>query len=139
MSKKMPYVFRRSDNKQMVVLYMTFSEWQERSYTNYGEDGWYIEIDGVPAKEDPHQSHLARFGRHYHCPGNWPMASDAAGVHPDEVAEFRKIDIEGGVPTEYNSDGNPIFTSKQHRINYCKLHGLYDRNAGYRDPAPVNR
>lgn len=74
-----------------------------------------------------------------HHPGNWPMESDAAGGHPDDVPQKRKIDALHGVPTEYSPDGNPIFTGPQHRRAYCRVHGLYDRNAGYADPTPHNR
>ena len=69
----------------------------------------------------------------------WPMASYAAGISPDEIPEMRKHDRAHGVPTDYTSDGDPIFTGPKHRKRYCQLHGLYDRNAGYSDPAPVNR
>ena len=66
----------------------------------------------------------------------WPMASYAAGVHPDEVPEMKKYDKEHGVPTEYNNDGDPIFTSRTHRKQYCEAHHLFDRSAGYNDPVP---
>jgi len=66
----------------------------------------------------------------------WPMASYAAGVHPDDIPEMQKIDREAGVPTEYTEDGDPIFRSKRHRKKYCQVHKLFDRNAGYGDPVP---
>lgn len=68
----------------------------------------------------------------------WPMASTAAGVHPDQVAEAMAHDREHGVPTDYNSDGDPLFTSRGHRARYCAANGLYDRNAGFGDAAPKN-
>lgn len=74
-----------------------------------------------------------------HKPGNWPMESYAAGISPEEIPEFREIDKKGGIPTDYNSDGDPIFRTATHRKKYCQLHELYDRNAGYSDPTPVNR
>jgi len=69
----------------------------------------------------------------------WPFASYAAGVSPSEVPMMQKIDRENGVPTEYSSDGDPVFTSPAHRKKYCRAHGLYDRNAGYRDAEPINK
>lgn len=75
-------------------------------------------------------------------PGTYPMTSYAAGISPDEVKEFEKSDAAAGVPTEYTKGpdgGDPIFTSAKHRKKYCRLHELYDRNAGYSDPVPVNR
>jgi len=74
-----------------------------------------------------------------HTPGDWPMTSYAAGISAEEIPEFKKIDAAGGVPTEYSKDGDPVFTSKRHRRDYCKLHGMYDRNGGYGDPMPDNR
>jgi putative FmdB family regulatory protein len=72
-------------------------------------------------------------------PGTWPMESDAAGVHPDDVPEMMKKDAEYGVKTEYTRDGNPIFTGPEHRRKYCRVHGLFDRNAGYGDPTPIHQ
>jgi len=81
----------------------------------------------------------AEHGGRRHCAGTWPMASYAAGISPDEIAEFRKLDRANGVPTEYTPDGDPVFTSARHRREYCQAHGLYDRNAGFSDPVPANR
>jgi len=69
---------------------------------------------------------------------NYPMESDAAGVHPDQIKETMAFDRAHGVPTEYKPSGNPVFTSRGHRRAYCEAHGLYDRNAGYGDAAPKN-
>lgn len=69
-----------------------------------------------------------------HTPGNWPMKSDAAGVHPDQIAEARSHSIKAGVPTDFTPDGRAIFTGKKHRKDYCRAIGLHDRNGGYSDP-----
>jgi len=69
-----------------------------------------------------------------HTPGNWPLESDAAGVHPDQIAEARQHSIKAGVPTEFTPDGRAIFTSRKHRKDYCRAIGLHDRNGGYSDP-----
>ena len=69
----------------------------------------------------------------------WPMASVAAGVSPEEVPEMMKYDREKGIPTEYTNDGDPVFTSREHRKRYCEAHELFDRNAGYGDPTPKLR
>ncbi len=81
----------------------------------------------------------AEHGGFRHCPGNWPMASDAAGVAPEQVPEFMAFDKAHGVKTEYTPDGRPVFTSAAHRKAYCEAHGLYDRSAGLSDPLPKNR
>ena len=63
------------------------------------------------------------------------MESDAAGVQPNQVEQAQKRVAELGVPTEYNPQtGNPIFTSRKHRKEFCEAVGLFDRNGGYGDP-----
>jgi len=77
------------------------------------------------------------FGRHKHQPGNWPMASYAAGVHPKQIPEMREFDKKHEVPTDYTEDGDPVFRGPGHRRKYCEAHGLFDRNAGLSDPVPA--
>ena len=72
-----------------------------------------------------------------HKPGNWPMESYAAGVHPKEIPEMVEFDKKHGVPTHYSEDGDPILTSPKHRRKYCEAHGMFDRNAGLSDPVPA--
>lgn len=64
---------------------------------------------------------------------NWPMESDAAGVHPAQAKEYAEYLRAKGVPTEVLSNGNPIFTSQHHRKLVCAATGQYDRNASYGD------
>jgi len=80
----------------------------------------------------------ADFGKQPPC-DTYPFASYAAGVNASEVPAMMEIDKKNGVPTHYTADGDPILTSPSHRKKYCRVHGLYDRNAGYSDPAPINR
>ena len=69
-----------------------------------------------------------------HTPGTWPMASDAAGVHPDQVKEAVAHSEAIGIPTQFDSEGRAIFTGPRHRKAYCEAIGLYDRNGGYSEP-----
>lgn len=69
-----------------------------------------------------------------HTPGNWPMKSDAAGVHPDQIQEAYQHSVKVGIPTEFTPDGRAVFTSRKHRRDYCRAIGLHDRNGGYGDP-----
>lgn len=72
-------------------------------------------------------------------PGNWPMESDAAGVHPDQAKELSDYAASKGVPTEVNAEtGNPIFHSREHRKKFCQATNMYDRNAGIGDATPEN-
>jgi len=67
-------------------------------------------------------------------PGNWPMASDAAGVGVGQAMEAMKHAASIGIPTQFDNEGRAIFTSPGHRKKYCEAIGMFDRNAGYSDP-----
>jgi hypothetical protein len=64
----------------------------------------------------------------------WPMESNAAGVAVSQISEAVDHAKSVGCPTEYSPRGNPIFTSRRHRKEFCEKHGLFDRNGGYGDP-----
>jgi len=66
--------------------------------------------------------------------GQWPMLSDAAGVHPDEIDQARSEALHHGVPTDFSPDGRAIFTSRAHRRKYCRSIGMHDNDGGYGDP-----
>ena len=124
--------FVRADNQKEVHLEMTFDEWMERIYSDSCSRRWCIDLDdGCKAFDYG----IIR-NKSLQTAGNWPMTSSAVGVHPDEVPGRMEFDKAKGVPTEYTSDGDPIFTSKAHRTNYCQAYGVHDRNAGYSDPVP---
>lgn len=66
--------------------------------------------------------------------GNWPMKSDACGVHPKDCTEASKAASAMGVPTNFDSKtGQAIFESRGHRARYMKARGFHDRNGGYGD------
>jgi hypothetical protein len=65
---------------------------------------------------------------------NWPQVSDAMGVSHTQVKEAMADAAAMGVPTDFNSEGQAIFTSARHRKAYCEAYGYYDRNGGYSDP-----
>jgi len=75
----------------------------------------------------------AEHARTAHNPGNWPMVSNAASVHPDQVGEAVALDNERGVPTEYTRRGQPIFRDRGHRRDWCRAHGLRDNDGGFGD------
>lgn len=56
-----------------------------------------------------------------------PLESDALAVHPDLRDEATKDAKYKGVPTEFNGDGCPIFTSEVHKRKYLKAYGYMDR------------
>ena len=83
-----------------------------------------------PAQRD----FLAEHRKTAHHPGNWPLKSNAVGVHPSQCTEATAQAAARGVPTEFTKEGEAVFTSAQHRKSYCQAFGFYDRNAGYSDP-----
>ena len=56
-------------------------------------------------------------------PGNWPMVLWAAGVHPQQVGKSREYCLQMGVPTHYNSDGEPVITDRTHFKRFCRING----------------
>lgn len=76
---------------------------------------------------------VAQQGHRPNTASNWPQESDAMGVHPAQAKEYSDYLREKGVPTEINSDGNPILTSQHHRKRVCAATDTYDRNASYGD------
>ncbi len=59
----------------------------------------------------------------------WPIECVASGVHPDQRQELSDFLAKRGVPTEVSADGNPIYTSPQHRRKALKARGIHDRNS----------
>lgn len=135
MDEKKPRLCLKEDGITKVTLNLSYLEWEDRIWSDGGSLNWRIKLD------DGTDGYFLETiqPKFVHSAGTWPMASYAAGVSPGEVPAMREIDRQAGVPTEYTSDGDPILTSKKHRRDYMAAHGLYDRNAGYSDPAPVNR
>jgi hypothetical protein len=72
----------------------------------------------------------ADFSKQSRC-DTYPYASYAVGVDISEVPGQMKLDKAAGVPTNYNKDGDPIFTSRGHRKQYLKHVGFHDRNSFY--------
>ena len=66
--------------------------------------------------------------------GTWPMKSDALAVHPLDAKNAEKDARARGVPTEFTKGGEPVFTGKQHRKEYCEKYRVYDKNGGFSDP-----
>lgn len=71
-------------------------------------------------------------------PGNWPMESDAAGVHESQIADAEEHSRKVGIPTHFTLDGKAVFESRSHRRRYLRKIGLFDRSGGYSDPMPDN-
>jgi len=61
--------------------------------------------------------------------GKWPMTCFASGVHPSQAQELRDHLKRNGVPTDVNKDGDPIYTSKEHRKKALKARGMHDKSS----------
>ena len=117
------YCFRTVKGKELVELPLSVAE-KER----IGDE---ITLgDGRKARRDFMAEHTSTRP----SVGIWPMYSEAAGVHPSQIAETRETAAKRGVPTDFTSDGRVIFTSRKHRKEFCEKFGMYDRNGGYGDP-----
>lgn len=66
----------------------------------------------------------------------WPMHCEASGVHPAQVDEARAQSVKDGCPTDFDRFGRAILRDRKHRAAYLKSRGIFDRGAGYSDPAP---
>jgi hypothetical protein len=110
----------------------------------YSRNGEVIE-QYYPMGEAPQRVRLGRrvYERDYTAeraltrpPANWPMESDALGVHESQIEQARAESVRVGVPTDFTRDGRAILTSPGHRKRYAEAIGFFDRNAGYSDPLP---
>ena len=62
------------------------------------------------------------------------LVSDAAGVHPNQVKEFREdAQKQGFTGVSFTDSGDCVFHSRRERARYLKHRGLFDRNGGYGD------
>ena len=68
----------------------------------------------------------------------WPIASEAAAVNPEDVPAEQAALAAKGVYTEFDRAGRPLFRDKAHRKAHCRAIGMYDKDAGYDDPEPLN-
>lgn len=113
-------------------------------YRSYQSKPIYY-VDGAEATEAKYRAATVdRFvvGEIPSCPhsAGWPIHSDAAGVHPDDIPAAMAAARERGVPTDFDKEGRPILTGPLHRREYCeKVRGFFDGSAGYHDPTPTGQ
>lgn len=53
-----------------------------------------------------------------------PLASIALAVHKKQIKEATELAAKKGVPTDFTTDGRPVFTSSRHFRRYARLHGF---------------
>jgi len=117
------YTYRKTESGEEVTLCMSVADLEKRQFVDPTDNKTYIKLDdGAIARR-------VFFPAGGQSSAVWPKPSQAAGVAPNQVQEAMKADRELGVPTEYNSRGDAIFTSPGHQRKYLKAHGLVDRDA----------
>lgn len=63
----------------------------------------------------------------------WPMKSEALAVQPKQIEQARDRAKRHGIPTDFDTFGRPIFTSRGHRKEYMRMEGVHDNHGGYGD------
>jgi len=127
--KKTKHKLVHYETQEVLYLDFTFAEWLDVVFSDGSSNYWLIKVG-----DDIYYDHGIVRKKSWQTAGNWPMVSTAAGLHVDDVEYQMKQDAINGVKTEYDSDGDPILTSKKHRRDYMRSRGIHDRNAGYSDP-----
>jgi hypothetical protein len=69
-------------------------------------------------------------------PSCWPMKSEALAVHPKQIGAAVEDARKKGVSVDFTKDGRVIFRDRNHRAEYLRAYGYFDRDAGYGDPSP---
>lgn len=85
-----------------------------------------LEVDGVVAR----RSYRAEI-KGGQQPKGWPLTCYASGVHAGDAQALRDHLKDAGVPTEVTSDGDPVYTSAEHRRRALKARGMFDRKSYY--------
>lgn len=119
------YIYTDRQTGEKFELMMTISEMWRRQR----RDG-SIKHEGRTLHRDLTSEHRGMTSN----PGNWPMKSDAAGVHPSQAGAAYSESVKMGVPTQFDPrTGQAIFESRSHRRDFLKAKGMFDRSGGYGD------
>ena len=68
-------------------------------------------------------------GSNHSC--NWPFACYGSGVNAAQAPELREFFKEKGFDCEVTRDGDPVYTSPNHRRAALKLRNMQDKSAYY--------
>lgn len=121
----MPMYEFRTDDDEVVEVFMSFAEHDRRV-----KDGVIKLDDGRKATTFWNSKSLIST-----VPGNYPMVSANAGVHPGQIKEHMEHLREMGCgQVNHTKDGDVIFESRSQRKKVCEALGLFDRSGGYSDP-----
>lgn len=138
--KLQPWLYRTLEDSELVLVWMTWTQREEKQ-----DMGFLFLPDGREARFSMYDQ-LEYEGKGSKSPtrirtrAKWPLRTAMTGVGEHQVGELREfVQQQGLVGTEVNNDGSVTWSGPAARKRYCQATGLYDRNAGYSDPAPRNR
>lgn len=109
-------------------------------YTYESEDGEFAEHEQPLTHPEPPPETIERdgkvFKRVWGAPGGatpkgWPLTCFASGVNAADAQKLRDEFKRLGIPTEVTKDGDPIYTSPEHRRRALKARGFVDRASYY--------
>lgn len=110
------YRYRHPETGEEKVIVMSMGEMWDKT------KGEGIEIDGVVWNRDIASEHR----RTVATSSGWPLMSDAAGTHPDEIPKAMDEMRRKGVNLNYTKDGRAIFENAAHRRKALRAMGLQD-------------
>lgn len=77
--------------------------------------------------------------RSRHSIARWPVHSDSMACDsPEQARQEQEFLRKRGVPTDYDEQNRPIWTSRAHKKAYHRATVHADPDAGYGDAEPVN-
>jgi hypothetical protein len=113
------YCYRRG-NGEIVEITMRYAEMLERQ----SESGEIVH-EGETLVRDVEHEHRGAAG----SSAGWPLWSDAAAVHPDDVPKVSESLRRHGVLCEFDRLGRPKFENAAHRRSVLGRFAMHDRNS----------
>tara|TARA_R110000803_G_scaffold20067_2_gene51878 strand:- start:1886 stop:2242 length:357 start_codon:yes stop_codon:yes gene_type:complete len=110
------YLYKHPDTEETKSVFMSMSEMWEKT------KGDNLLIDGVSWIRDIASEHSEQpsGGR------GWPLYSESAGTHPDDVKQSMKNMRAKGVNLNYTKDGRAIFENATQRRKALRALGMQD-------------
>ena len=56
------------------------------------------------------------------------IVSEGAAVHPKDRERAEELATEHGVPTHFDGEGRPVFTSLRHQTKYLRTIGMHNHD-----------
>lgn len=108
----------------------------ELLYEYPGEKGTYQLLDGRKVRIN----HSAQHGSFRRIPKEFYHESDAAGIHPMDIAEERALCKKHGFSNiDFLPDGRLAAKSKKEFVEYLALKGMNYRQGGYSETVPDSK